>query len=71
MNADTLHRAIINAIEAETKIIVEQEAKKAAEHVEARVRSLAGQIATKVCSQVDFETAGDCTRITLRFPFRP
>lgn len=67
MNADTLHRAIINAIEHETKIIVDDEAKKAAAAVEARVRGLAGSIATKIASTVDFETAGECTRITLRF----
>lgn len=71
MNADTLQRAIINAIEQETIAIVDDEANKAAKAVEARVRNLAAQISTKVSSQVDFDTAGDCTRITLRFPFRP
>jgi len=71
MNADTLHQAIVNANEHETKILVEDEAKKAAASVEARVRNLAASIATKICSTVDFETAGDTIRISLRFPFRP
>lgn len=71
MNTDTLERIIRNAIENETKAIVDEEAKKAAAAVEARVRSVAGTLAVRVASQVDFETAGDCTRITLRFPFRP
>jgi hypothetical protein len=66
-NTNALERAILNAIEHETKVIVDDEAKKAAANVEARVKNLAASIATKVASTVDFETANDCTRITLRF----
>lgn len=65
--SDRLEKAILNAIEHETKVIVDEEAKKAAAAVEARVKNLAGAIATKIASTVHFEPGPDALRITLHF----
>jgi hypothetical protein len=59
--SDRLHKAILAALETETKQIVEEEAKKAAERAEQRVRGMLGQIAT-------FEGFGRELRITVHLP---
>ena len=63
---DSLHKAVISAMELETRRIVEEEAKKAANLVEARVREMAGYIATRMASQVSYETGFGGNVITVR-----
>jgi len=67
---DQLHKAILHAMETETRRIVEEEAKNAAARVEERVRAQAGQIATKVASYVSYEAMRNEVRITVRLPER-
>jgi hypothetical protein len=66
--SDRLHKAILAALETETKQIVEEEAKKAAERAEQRVRGMLGQIATSIATHVSFEGFGRELRITVHLP---
>ena len=69
--SDRLHKAILAALETETKKIVDEEAKKAAERVEERVRGQLGQIAAQVASYVNYDAIGSREiRITVRLPDR-
>jgi hypothetical protein len=73
MNApptDQLRKAILDAMETETRQIVDEEAKNAAARVEERVRGLIGGIATKVASFVSYETMQNELLITVRLPDR-
>lgn len=67
---DQLLAAVTSAMETATKRIVEEEAKSAAARVEERVRGMAGEIATKVASWVNYERCGNELRITVRLPDR-
>jgi hypothetical protein len=67
---DALHRAILSAMKAETKRIVEEEAKAAATRVEERVRGLSGEIATRVASWVEYSQNRNELRITVKLPER-
>jgi len=67
---DQLHKAILAKMDEETRRIVDEEAKNAANRVEERVRGLAGEIATKVASWVRYEAARNEIRITVTFPER-
>ena len=67
---DQLHRAILDAMEAETARILEEEARNAAARVEARVRAMTGDIAMQVASWVEFESMRNQLRITVRLPDR-
>lgn len=67
---DQLHRAILGALEAKTKTIIDEEAKNAAARVEERVRGSAGEIAAKVASWVDYSRNTQELRITVRLPER-
>lgn len=66
--ADNLRVSIVNLIEAETRKIVEEEAKLASSRVESRVKSLAGQIATQVASRTQFSMVGEELLIKVQFP---
>lgn len=66
--SNRLHKAILAALETETKQIVEEEAKKAAERAEQRVRGMLGQIATSIATHVSFEGFGRELRITVQLP---
>lgn len=65
---DQLHRAILTKMDEETRRIVDDEAKNAANRVEERVRGLAGEIATKVASWVSYEAMRNEIRITVALP---
>lgn len=67
---DKIHAAMLQALESETKRIVEEEAKAAAVRVEERVRGEAGRIAAKVASWVDYSRNLQELRITVRLPER-
>jgi hypothetical protein len=67
-NSDTMAKAIITALEAETKRIVEEEAKAAGERTEQRVRAMAGQIATRVATMVSFEPGMQHITIKVHLP---
>lgn len=67
---DTLHKAIVQAMDTETRKIVDEEAKNAAARVEERVRAMAGQIATKTASFVTMDRMNDELRIVVRLPDR-
>lgn len=67
---DQFHRAILNAMAEQTQLIIDEEAKKAAANVETRVRAMAGQIATKIASWVQYETDQNNLTITVRLPDR-
>lgn len=67
---DKLHAAIQQAMDTETRRIVDEEAKAAANRVEQRVRGMAGQIATRVATHVSFQHMGHETRIIVRLPDR-
>lgn len=67
---DSLQRAILDVMESETRRIVDEEAKSAAERVEQRVRAMAGQIATRVASYVTFDAFQQELRITVQIPER-
>jgi hypothetical protein len=66
--SDRLHKAILVVLETETRQIVEEEAKKAGERVEERVRGMLGQIATSIATHVSFEAFGRELRITVQLP---
>ena len=66
--SDRLQKAILAALETEMKQIVEEEAKKAGERVEERVRGMLGQIATRIATQVTFEAFASELRITVCLP---
>ncbi len=67
---DRLHKTILDAMEQETRRIVDEESRNAAKRVEERVRGLAGQIATKVASWVSYEAMRNEVRITVSLPER-
>lgn len=67
---DHLHKAILAKMDEETRRIVDEEAKNAADRVEERVRGLAGEIATKVASWVSYQAMRDEIRITVALPER-
>lgn len=66
--SDRFRLSIMGVLEAETKKIVDEEAKKAGERVEERVRGMLGQIATRIATQVSFEGFGRELRITVQLP---
>jgi hypothetical protein len=70
ITTEQLHKSIINAMQAETQRIVDEEARAAAVRVEERVRGMTGQIATRVASYVSYETGRNELRITVRIPDR-
>lgn len=70
ISGDRLQKSIVQAMESETRRIVDEEAKNAATRVEERVRGLIGQIATKAASWVEYSTFGNELRITVRLPDR-
>lgn len=65
---DRFHRAVHEAMDQETRKIVDEEAKAAAARVEERVRGLAGQIATKLARCVHMDRSMDEIRITVKLP---
>lgn len=67
---DSLHKAILQAMDTETRRIVDEEARDAAARVEKRVRAQAGHIATTVASWVNFDSFNNEVRITVRLPER-
>ena len=69
-NTDLLTEAIHTAIEARTREIAEEEAKKAAAEIERRVRSEVGRIACTIFSNLNFDRYGRDLRITVQFPGR-
>ena len=66
--SDWLHKAVLSALETETKKVVEEEAANAAKRVEERVRGMLGQIATNIATHVSFEGFGRELRITVCLP---
>lgn len=70
MEIDRLHRAILDAMESETKKIVEEEAQKAGIRVEERVRGMAGEIATQVSTWTSFSQRMQEVVITVKIPPR-
>lgn len=63
-----IQKAIVDAMNERTQRIVEEEAAAAAERVKTRVRGLAGQVATTVCSFVTYEQVRNELRITVKLP---
>jgi hypothetical protein len=70
MKMDRLHEAVLTALQSATAQIIDEEAKAAAIRVEERVRGLAGQIATKIASHVNYQADRHEVRITVRLPDR-
>ncbi len=66
VSMDNIQQKILKTFELEVHRIVEEEAKKAAENVEQKVRAMAGQIAVRVCQAVNFETIGQDIVIKVR-----
>jgi hypothetical protein len=65
---DDLRQVVQHHLEKQTQLIVEEEAKNAAERVEERVRAQAGQIATKVASYVSYQPRFNELIITVKLP---
>jgi CO dehydrogenase/acetyl-CoA synthase alpha subunit len=68
---DSMHRAVLDALDKETKRIVEEEAQAAAARVVERVRGKTGEIAAKLASYVDYRQMQEGLIITVRFPNEP
>lgn len=67
---DQLHRAILQAFEDEARRIIDEEAKAAGKRVEDRVRGLAGDIAARVSTWVNYRAGMDELTITVKLPER-
>jgi flagellar motility protein MotE (MotC chaperone) len=65
---DSMQRAVLDALEKETKRIVEEEAQAAAARVVERVKGMTGEIAAKLASYVDYRQMQEGLVITVRFP---